>query len=355
MGVTRKPMLMLSALAMLCACGGVPDHDPRTDAPLVSSALAVAAAPRSGGFTGVVAARIESDLGFRVGGKIARRLVDAGQTVRAGQALMQIDANDLALGATAQNRLAQAAAARLDLARRDEQRMRPIAEKGFASRRQYDAARAALDAATADYSAALAQSGVAGNAAGYALLRADSDGVIAAVLAEPGQVVAAGQPVLRLARSGAREAVVAIPENMRAGIGTSAMASVYGGRGAMPATLRQLSAQADPATRTYEARYILSGTAGSASLGSTVTIYPGDKAGSVAVSVPVGALHDPGAGTGVWVIGSGRDPVVHFRPVHIAIVQEERALIDRGLRPGDRVVALGAHLLHEGDRVRLAR
>jgi RND family efflux transporter MFP subunit len=355
MGVIRKSVSMLPALMLLSACGGAPDHDPRTDAPLVSSAVAVAAARQSGGLTGVVAARIESDLGFRVGGKIARRLVDAGQTVRAGQALMQIEANDLALGATAQNRLAQAAAARLDLARRDEQRMRPIAEKGFASRRQYDATRAALDAATADYAAAQAQSGVAGNAAGYALLRADSDGVIAAVLAEPGQVVAAGQPVLRLARSGAREAVVAIPENMRAGLGRSAMAFLYGGQGAVPATLRQLSAQADPATRTYEARYILSGTAQAASLGSTVTIHPGRTAGAAAVSVPVGALHDPGAGTGVWVIGSGRDPTVHFRPVHVASLQEERALIDRGLRPGDRVVALGAHLLHEGDRVRLKK
>lgn len=351
----RKPgHACLLASAMLAGCGGPAQEDPRTAAPLVQTALAQPAVSGTGSLTGVVGARVESDLGFRVGGHIAQRLVDAGQVVRRGQPLMRLDATDLALGASAQARVVESAAARLELARRDEQRMRPIFEAGFASRRQYDAVRAALDAARADHAAAIAQSRVAGNNATYAVLRADADGVVAAVLAEPGQVVAAGQPVLRLAQSGAREAIVAVPEGMRATLGTGANASVYGMPGPAPARLRQLSAQADPATRTFEARYVLLGAAQVAPLGSTVTVTPTNgKQGEIgAVSVPSGALYDPGTGPGVWVV-SGKDSVVHFRRVHLVQVQEERITVDSGLRAGESVVALGAHLLHEGDRVRV--
>lgn len=351
----RKPgYACLLASTMLAACGSPAQDDPRTAAPLVQTALVQPAVSGTGSLTGVVGARVESDLGFRVGGQIAQRMVDAGQVVRRGQPLMRLDATDLALGASAQARAVEAAAARLELARRDEERMRPIAAEGFASRKQYDAVRAALDAARADHAAAIAQSRVAGNNAAYAVLRADADGVVAAVLAEPGQVVGAGQPVLRLAQSGAREAIVAVPEGMRAALGTGASASVYGMAGPVPARLRQLSAQADPATRTFEARYVLLGAAQAAPLGATVTVTPsgGNQGETGTVSVPSGALYDPGTGPGVWVIG-GKEPVVHFRRIHPVQVQEERIIVDSGLRAGERIVALGAHLLHEGDRVRV--
>jgi len=226
---------------LLSGCGAA-DNDPRTEPPLVETSLARPANSAAGSLTGVVAARIESDLGFRVGGKIASRLVDAGQIVRRGAPLMRIDASDLALGATAHQRLVDAAAARLDLAEREERRLRPIAEAGFVSRQRYDAAKAALDAARGDHAAARAQAGVAGNAAGYAVLRADADGVVAAVLAEPGQVVAAGQPVIRIARNGPREAVVNIPEDMRSDLGTAGTVRIYGMPNRIAARLRQLSA-----------------------------------------------------------------------------------------------------------------
>jgi RND family efflux transporter MFP subunit len=342
--------------ALLYGCGNGSDSDPRNAVPLVETALASPAAPAEGSLTGVVASRIESDLGFRVGGKIDRRLVDAGQRVRRGDALMQLDMADLSLELAQQRELARAAAARLDLARRDEGRMRPIAEAGFASRRQYDATRTALDAARAEYAAARAQSDTAGNAARYGTLHADADGVIAAVLAEPGQVVAAGQPVLRLARDGAREAVVSIPEAMRPQLAPAATVTIYGMPGSTPARLRQLSAQADPATRTFEARYVLSGAAQAAPLGATLTVQPetGGRFGSPVLSVPIGAIYDPGDGPGVWVV-AGREPSVRFRHVHVAQLREETALLDAGLRTGERVVALGAHLLHEGERVRIRR
>jgi RND family efflux transporter MFP subunit len=339
---------------LLSGCGAA-DIDPRTEPPLVETALARPANSAAGSLTGVVAARIESDLGFRVDGKIASRLVDAGQTVHRGAPLMRIDASDLALGATAQQRLVDAAAARLDLAEREERRLRPIAEAGFVSRQRYDAAKAALDAARGDHAAARAQAHVAGNAAGYAVLRADADGVVAAVLAEPGQVIAAGQPVIRLARNGPREAVVNIPEDMRSDLGTAGTVRIYGMPKRIAARLRQLSAQADPATRTYEARYVLIGVAQDAPLGATLTLYPDTSrraAGGGGVSVPIGAIHTPHKSPGVWVV-SGADPTVRFRRVHVAQLQEEVALVDSGLRSGERVVALGAHLLHEGDRVRV--
>ena len=356
MGLDPKSVLFLLLAGMALAGCGTREADPRAAAPLVETALAVPAAPGSGSLTGVVAARIESDLGFRVGGKIVRRLVDAGQSVRRGQVLMELDAADLALGLKVQRGALDAAAARLDLARRQEARIRPIAEKGFASRQQYDAVRAALDSANADFAAARAQLGVAGNATEYARLRADADGVVGAILAEPGQVVSAGQPVLRLARDGAREALVNIPEVMRASLGPDATAAVYGTAGRFPARLRQLSAQADPSTRTFEARYVLAGAAQSAPLGATVTLATSlrGQSGVSMLAVPLGAIRDSGDGPGVWVV-SGDLTVVRFRHVHVGQLGEETALLDSGVKPGERVVALGAQLLHEGERVRVRR
>ena len=203
----------------------------------------------------------------------------------------------------------------------------------------------------AQLAAAQADARVAGNEANYAILVSDVDGTVVETLGEPGQVVSAGQTVVRLAQAGPREAVVVLPETIRPAIGSVAEASVYGGDGRRyTAHLRQLSDSADPQTRTYEARYVLDGEAAAAPLGATVTIRLTSQAAQPEVQVPLGAVLDDGGKTGVWLLDSATS-TVRFRPVKILRVSSETAVVS-GLSSGDRVVSLGAHLLQEGARVR---
>jgi RND family efflux transporter MFP subunit len=327
--------------------------DPRTLPPLVSVIAAHVDAGAGGTFTGVVRARIESALGFRVGGKIAVRLVDPGQTVRRGQALLRLDPSDLALDATAQ--IANVAAARAKVVRADADlgRLEGLVEQGAIAAQTYDQAKADADTARAQLATAEAQAKVAQNARTYAVLTADADGVVEDILAEPGQVVAAGQSVVKLARAGPREAAVDLPETVRPVLGAPAQASIYGRDGPpISAHLRQLSQSADPATRTYEARYVLGGAGASAPLGATVTIsLPHAAARSIdEISVPLGALYDPGPGPGVWLVRGDR---VAFQAVKVKGLTAESARIT-GVTAGARIVALGADQLRQGERVRPA-
>ncbi len=369
----------LPFLLLLVACGrGAAEVAPQP--PLVKLATVEAASGDIDHYTGVVAPRIDSALSFRVGGKITTRLVEVGQVVRAGQVLARLDGTDLALGvasAAAQSAASrgQAAAAARQVAaaeaeawrsRQDEQRLRALLPQGFVSKQRYEESLARADAAAAQLSATRAEAdaarsqtaalrsieGQASNQAAYGALVADADGVIMAVHAQPGQVVAAGQPVFQLARAGAREAVVAIPETRRAAVPRVGLAALYGAAGqAMPAVLRELSAAADPATRTYQARYVLGGAGAEAPLGATVTISAGGGGG--ALSIPAGALHDRGSGPGVWVFDPRRSRVA-YRRVAVAALGEEQVRIAGGLQPGERVVALGVHLLKDGQAVRTA-
>jgi RND family efflux transporter MFP subunit len=348
--------LLLGALVPLTACHGRAAEDPRTLPPVVRVAVAAPAAAGERRYTGVVTARTQSDLGFRVPGKVVARLVDAGQTVRRGQPLMRIDAADYALALSAQTDLVAAARARAVQTAADERRYRALVPAGAISALAYDQAKAAADAAQAQLEAAEAQARVSRNTAAYAVLAADADGVVVETLAEPGQVVAAGQPVVRLARAGPREAAITLPETVRPALGSVAEAQPFGGGPASRASLRLLSDAADPRTRTYEARYVLSGPAAAAPLGSTVTlVLPAQDPGGPAqarVEAPLGAIHDAGRGPGVWVVDP-RTSTVRWRPVRLAAVGAETAAISQGLSGGERFVALGAHLLHQGQRVRV--
>lgn len=349
--------LVASALPFaLAACGAKAPPDPRTEAPLVRTAIVQSAIPASRSFTGTVAARVQSDLGFRVSGKVLERLVDAGQTVKRGQPLMRIDPVDLKLAAQARQDAVTAARARAQQTAQDEARYRDLRGTGAISASAYDQAKAASDAAQAQLRAAEADAEVANNATRYAELVADGDGVVMETLAEPGQVVAAGQPVVRLAHAGRREAVIQLPETLRPAIGSVAQATLFGGDGAsVPATLRQLSDAADPRTRTYEARYVLQGALADAPLGATVTIQLPDARSSVqgGLQVPIGALLDTGKGPGVWVIG-GEPAKVSWRPVTVEHLDDDSARVAGELKPGERVVALGAQLLRDGEQVRMA-
>jgi RND family efflux transporter MFP subunit len=362
----KKRTLLALAGALIAVSGAatfaalsIPAHeasaagDPRLDPPMVRLATAVSVAGAEREFTGVVAAKVQSDLGFRVVGKIVARLVGVGQEVRAGQPLMRIDETDLRLALTAKRNAVAAARASLVEAGADERRHASLLDDGWVSRQRYDQAKAAADTAEAQLAAAEAEARVAENEATYAVLVADADGTVIGTLGEPGQVVSAGQTVVRLAEAGPREAVVALPETLRPAIGSSAEASVYAADGRRhTAHLRQLSGAADPQTRTYEARYVLHGEAAAAPLGATVTIRLTSQPSRPEVRVPLGAVLDDGRTTGIWVL-DGASSTVHFRPVELVHVSGETAVIS-GPSSGDRVVSLGAHLLHEGARVRTA-
>lgn len=355
MFVSRPASLVLLTLPLvLAACGEATPTDPRTEPPLVRVATVEIAQAAARSFTGAVAARVQSDLGFRVAGKVQERLVDAGQTVRRGQPLMRIDPADLKLAARAQQEAVAAARARAVQTAEDEARYRALRGTGAIAASAYDQARSAAEAAKAELNAAEAQALVARNASGYAELVADADGVVVETLAEPGQVVAAGQAVVRLARAGQREAVIQLPETMRPAIGSTAQATLFGSNDSAPARLRQLSDAADRLTRTFEARYVLDGALADAPLGSTVTIRmaTGPAAAGDGLQVPLGALFDAGKGPGVWLVG-GKPARVSRRAVTIRQLGSDSAQVVAGqLAPGDQVVALGAHLLREGMPVR---
>ena len=357
----RRPRLALSAVICvlplaLAACGeSTAVTDARTQAPLVRTVAVQDASGSSRSFTGTVAARVQSDLGFRVPGKVLERLVDTGQAVKRGQLLMRIDPLDLKLAAEAQHEAVAAAKARAQQTADDELRYRDLRGTGAISTATYDQAKAAADAAKAQLSAAEAQASVARNASRYAELVADADGVVTETLAEPGQVVGAGQPVVRLAHAGHREAVVQLPETLRPAIGSKAQARLFGGEGAAsPVKLRQLSSAADRLTRTFEARYVLDGALGDAPLGATVTVdmTPEASAGQPALQVPITSIFDTGKGAGVWVV-SGSPTKITWRPVTIKHVDDDRAQVAGDLKRGEVIVALGAHLLREGTQVRV--
>jgi RND family efflux transporter MFP subunit len=303
-------------------------------------------------FTGIVAARVQSDLGFRVPGKVLERLVDTGQTVERGQPLMRIDPTDLRLARRAHEEAVAAATARARQTAEDEARYRALVSKGAVSASAYDNVRAAAESARAGLKAAQARADVARNETGYTVLLADADGVVVETLAEPGQVVGAGQVVVRVAHAGRREGVIELPETLRPAVGSAGRATLYGSGLTGAAKLRQLSDAANPQTRTFEARYVLEGRLADAPLGSTVSIQIPDGRSASALQVPIGAISDPGKGPGVWLV-EGETPRVTWRAVQIAGLSDEAASVVGNFEAGDHVVALGAHLLHEGEHVRL--
>jgi RND family efflux transporter MFP subunit len=332
-------LLAAAALMGLSACSRS-QADPRLDAPLVRIAVAEPASATSESFTGIVSAKVQSDLGFRVGGKVVERLVDAGQTVRKGQPLMRIDPTDFELNLAGLK-------AKADQATADEVRYRDLVAAGAVSASTYGQIKANAEAAQA-------QMRVAQNEAGYSVIVADADGVVVQTLAEPGQVVAAGQTVVKLAHAGPREATVNLPETVRPALGSEASAAVFGAAGDAPARLRQLSDSADPVTRTFEARYVLGGSATQAPLGATVSIQLSAPRARSGVTVPVGALADRGQGPGVFVVDTATSSI-RFQPVRIVSLGEDTAVVEGALATGVTVVGLGANLLRDGEKVRLSK
>src|SRR5690242_15275612 len=345
-------LIVAGLVVSLTGCSQKRDLDPRTQPELVRVVQIGSSSGIDPAFTGVVSARVQSNLGFRVPGKITSRLVDTGQLVRAGQLLMTIDRTDYVHAITARAETVTAAKAKAAQAAADEARYRGLVKTGAVSASIYDQIKAASDAAQAELAAAAAQERVARDEGDYSQLVADADGIVVETLAEPGQVVIAGQTVVKLAHSGPREAAVNLPETLRPKLGSTAYATLYGSTTRVPVRLRQLSGAADPQTRTFEARYVLEGAAANAPLGATITVHLSGNGETDTLQVPVASVIDRGKGPGIWVLNPSTS-TVSFQPIQVRQVGEELATISGDLRPGQQVVALGVHLLRDGERVRV--
>ena len=332
--------LLGGAVVSLAACQSKTETDPRTLATLVRTVVVGEGGVASDRLTGVIKARTEADLGFRAPGKIAKRLVDPGQAVKKGQALMALDPQDLELALSA-------AEAQAERAQADERRLRGLVQTGAVSQQTYDQVKAGA-------TAAVAQRDLARRQRQFATLQADADGVIMTLVADVGQVVAAGQPVLRLAHNGGREAAVDVPENLRSALPKRAKAVLATASDtSVDASLRQIASAADPLTHTFEARYVLEGAGERAPLGATVTVTLSlsRARGSSVVTVPLSAVVDKGQGATVFVVDAQK--VAHRRPVVVQSLEDESAKVSQGLQAGDRIVSLGAALLHDGQAIRL--
>jgi len=316
-----------------------------------------------GSYAGEVRARVESRLGFRVGGKLMQRPVEVGQRVQAGQLLAQLDASDLALASQAAQAQVQAAQTQRDLAAADLQRFQGLRAQGFVSGAEIERREAHLQASEAALRQAIAQSAVQGNQATYTRLLADGPGVVLAVEAEVGQVLAAGSPVVRVARDGARDVLVSVPEQALAALRPGQQAEVRlwaaGGEAGhvWPAVLREIAASADPLTRTYAVRLTLPADA-ALPLGATATVVMTEAARATApaavIRLPSSAVMAAGGGdagaSAVWVFDPATQ-TVQPRPVTVAGADGNEVLIAAGLQPGEEVVAVGTHVLSAGQKV----
>ncbi len=317
--------------------------------------------PQSAGgtaeYAGEVRSRTESRLGFRVGGKIVRRNADLGSTVKAGQVLAQLDSQDLRLGQDSARAGLVAAQANHDQAQADYQRFKELLDKGFISSAELERRDTALKAARAQLDQAKAQSSVQGNAAGYATLVADASGVVTGIDAEPGMVVAAGAPVLRLAHDGPRDVVFSVPEDKVSLI--KALAAQPGafkvrlwGDTSEPlvATVREIGASADPVTRTFLVKADI-GRSTAVRLGQTATVLVALPQTAGVTKLPLSALKEEQGRTMVWLVD--RDTMtVNLQPVQFAGADGNDAVVSGGISPGQVVVTAGVHVLTPGQKVK---
>ena len=352
----KLPLLTLSSVLVLAACSRV---EPAPE-PVRAVRTVTVASQTAGGtweYAGEVRARTESRLGFRVGGKIVRRAAEPGDTVKAGQVLAQLDPQDLKLGQDAARAALVAAQANYDQSAADFKRFRELRDQGFISSADLERRDTTLKAAQAQLDQARAQSSVQGNQAAYAALVADAGGVITGVDAEPGMVVAAGSPVVRLAHAGPRDVVFAVPED-KVGV-VKALAAQPGrfkvrlwgaSNDTFAATIREISAAADPATRTF----LVKADVGNAAvrLGQTATVLVEAPQTAGVTKLPLSALKEEQGRSVVYLVDR-ESMTVRTQPVQIAGADGNEAVIAGGLQPGQVVVTAGVHVLNAGQKVKL--
>nr|WP_246443291.1 efflux RND transporter periplasmic adaptor subunit [Undibacterium amnicola] len=303
--------------------------------------------------SGEVRARVESRLGFRVPGKIVARHVELGTLVKRGQVLMQLDPQDLLLGQTQAKAGLSAAESNRDLAKAELKRYQELRDKNFVAQAVLDAKETTYKAAQASYEQAKAGFSNQSNQAAYANLTADIDGVVTAIDAEVGQVVAAGTPVVRVAKAGDMDVIVGVPEDKINSIRqmSDLKVKLWANSGEVyAAKLRELSPIADPVTRTFVAKVALPDTAKDVRLGMTATVLFGMKNPMAMIRVPLTALFQEKNVSSVWIVESG---VVRLVPVQIGSTSGEDVLISGGIQAGQIIVTAGVNLLKAGQKVRI--
>jgi len=353
-----RPALIvaLAGLTVLAACSKT-----ETAPDPVRAVRTTTIAPQTAGgayeYAGEIKSRTESRLSFRVGGKMLKRHVDLGDTVKAGQMLAQLDPQDLRLGQDAARAAVAMAQASYDQNAADFKRYKDLHEQGFIGPAELDRRDMALKTARAQLDQAKAQSNVQGNQASYAALLADASGVVTGVDVEPGMVVAAGTPVLRLAHDGPRDVVFAVPED-KVGL-VKAMAAqpgrfkvrLWGGDApALPATIREISAAADPVTRTFLIKADIGGANG-VRLGQTATVLLELPQTAGVTKLPLSALREEQGKSTVWLVDRA-SMTVKSQPVTLAGADGNDAVISSGLAAGQVVVTAGVHVLNPGQKVK---
>lgn len=304
-------------------------------------------------FAGEVKPRVESKLGFRVAGKLIKRQAEVGQHVKAGQLLAQLDPQDYALAADAARAQLAAATTNRDLAAADYKRHKELKDQGFISGAELERRDAALKAGQAQLDVAQVQLRSQGNQTAYTHLVADVAGVVISVEAEPGQVVTAGTPIVRIAQDGVRDVVFSVPEDKvkQMKVGSSVKVRVWAENRSMEGNIREIAASADPVTRTFAVKVGLSG-ADAPALGATVYVAPVAlaHAGVQVIKLPTSALKQDGKTSAVWVL----DPAtmtVKSQAIQIATADGNEAVIASGLQAGQLVVSAGVHVLSPGQKV----
>ncbi|MFN4119207.1 efflux RND transporter periplasmic adaptor subunit [Acidovorax sp.] len=347
-----RTLLVLATAALLAACSRpAPPEEPVRSVKLLT--VGVGTLQSSLEYSGEVRARVESRLGFRVAGKIVQRQAELGQRVKAGQVLAQLDPRDYQLAADAARAQLASATTQRDLAAADLKRYQTLKDQNFISGAELERREASLKAAQATLDQARAQLSSQGNQAAYTTLVADVAGVVTGVDAEPGQVVAAGAPVVRIAQDGPRDVVFVVPEDKVAQIAVGSEVAVRGWSGGAPLTgkVREVAASADMATRTFQVKVAIEGDQ-VPPLGATVYATPKalSHAGIPAIKLPTSALRQEGQATAVWVYDPATS-TVKSQPVQIATADGNEAVVAAGLTPGMQVVATGVHVLSPGQKV----
>jgi RND family efflux transporter MFP subunit len=304
-------------------------------------------------FVGTIKPRIEADMGFRVPGKVAKRLVEVGQTVDVGQPLATLDEVDLKLQAEQAEAEFRAATGVLAQAGAAEQRAKDLRVKGWTTDAQLDTSKAAADEARARLNRAERSVELTKNSLSYATLEADTRGVVTATLVEPGQVVASGQTAIRVARLGEKEAVVAIPETLvgRAKSGVATVTLWSEANKTYAAKLREIAPTADAATRTYLAKFSLPDAGDTVSLGMTATMTLSDAATERVAKLPLSALYSQGGDPSLYIVDDKGE--VTLKPVTVKSYDSDSVVISGGVDEGAKIVALGVQKLDPAQKVRV--
>ncbi|UGQ48513.1 efflux RND transporter periplasmic adaptor subunit [Massilia endophytica] len=348
--MTQITPLILAALLAACSKPAEKTEDIR---PVRAIVLKSSDVDVDDQFSGEVRARVESRLGFRVGGKIVSRKVDVGTTVKRGQVLMQLDPQDLKLSQAQALASLRAAETNRDFARAELKRYQDLKTQNFVSQTVLDSKESAYKAAQATVESAQAAYRGQSNQAGYSSLVADIDGVVTSVTAEVGQVVAAGTPVVSVAKTNEKEVVIGVPENQVDKLRKIEDVKVRlwaDPQRSVPGKIREVSPIADPATRTYTFKVTIPQTLADAKLGMTAVVEFSSKTAQPQIKVPLTALfHEKGASS-VWVVENG---IVKLVPVTVAGAAGNDIVLASGVREGQTVVTAGVHVLKPGQKVKI--